>query len=63
MPKDGLAAFGDDLLLDLAGQTVSGEEYAADSESMERSSPRPSPRGCKEESLIVDDGPSRLASG
>ena len=59
LPEDGLAAFGDDgddLMLALARQIVSGEETDADSESVEQVFAQARDAEASAEEFLVDDG-------
>ena len=59
LPEDGLAAFGDDgddLMLALARQIVSGEEADADSESVEQVFAQARDAEATSEEYLVDDG-------
>ena len=59
LPEDGLAAFGDDgddLMLALARQIVSGDEAETDSESVEDMFARARDAEASAEEFLVDDG-------
>ena len=59
LPEDGLAAFGDegdDLMLALARQIVSGEETDADGESVEQVFAQARDAEASAEEFLVDDG-------
>ncbi len=59
LPEDGLAAFGDDgddLMLALARQIVSGEETDSDGESVEQVFAQARDAEASAEELLVDDG-------
>ena len=66
LPEDGLAAFGDDgddLMLALARQIVSGEEPDADSESVEQVFAQARDAEASAEEFLVDDGWKGVESG
>ena len=66
LPEDGLAAFGDDgddLMLALARQIVSGEEADADSESVEQVFAQARDAEASAEEFLVDDGWKGVESG
>ena len=54
LPKDGLAAYGDDLMMDLARKIVSGEE--AETETMEQAFTQARKAESAAEELLVEDG-------
>ena len=56
LPEDGLAAFGDDLMLALARKIVSGDEDNADSESVEQVFAQARDAEASAEEFLVDGG-------
>ena len=56
LPEDGLAAYGDDLMMALARKVVSGDEEDAAAESVEAALAQARNAEVSAEELLVDDG-------